>query len=907
MDNFRIKQNAEMRKYNLSLKNRLHNNPLKPVKSRKNQRISDTSDPSDSQNFKLRVSDSFCVENSDEEAKSSRMKMNNNVGRAKNNEIIIISDSSDGEEIPETQTFSWQSSPRRKIKENSLKDSIEVSDEDAEIFTGSLTRGQSTGSEGKSRSQRSVRYSSDETNFELKFEENDVESVIDSSYTTPARKLISMTGQVNSRIESRTATNISERSAKPSEVLLNSNKKLETPGSVKLSQCTTPLSKRTVKDIIKVIRSKRIDSPAVSEQNHIVDETDSDSVVTDEDPDSKVTHPAFINETDSEASLDPKPSKTHVTRFLNPNYRDPDALSEEKKKDISRWLMNNSSNDRSDDSMSNISASNRQSSTSSGHRSLERLEMNYETPNNRQKFREKFNTPKVLNPLADIPRETPRQTLIDDYLRKPKSSSKSETYTPITIKAKTVAVSPAVDTPKSNFDDCADILDKLYGETWRQHAGGVPITEPRRQVVLKDRGVQTECIRKPKKLLQSEHSSKEEGYQNFIRDIKPGLNSTRKQPIKYKTRDSFIIYSSESEESTGDTTYMTALTNPRISESKNIRRETPMSLNTKKAIEICDSDSEDGTPVINVNNRRKLVFSDDDNDNSSGTSEYDPEEVVPPKFELPKNTRPLVNKLRIPAKTFLPSSAAIRRREKKSFLASLSGIVPLEECHQDAVEYRSNFKKTRAELVKVLYKIFNEKIFDNKLPPDMLIEWNVRMRGTAGFCYNKRIKSVIGIKRSSRIALSTKVIDTADRLRDTLIHEMCHAATWIIDELDDGHGAHWKAWTRKCLKVFPELPPIKVCHDYTITTKFTYRCTQCGYSIGRHSKSLDVQKKRCGHCFGRFELLLNRVTRSGTMQQTPHNKQPSGFALFVKENFSVVKKERQVVRLDCALEFFNSK
>ena len=34
-------------------------------------------------------------------------------------------------------------------------------------------------------------------------------------------------------------------------------------------------------------------------------------------------------------------------------------------------------------------------------------------------------------------------------------------------------------------------------------------------------------------------------------------------------------------------------------------------------------------------------------------------------------------------------------------------------------------------------------------------------------------------ERISKIELSSKVIDSADRLRDTLIHEMCHAAAWI--------------------------------------------------------------------------------------------------------------------------------
>ena len=35
-------------------------------------------------------------------------------------------------------------------------------------------------------------------------------------------------------------------------------------------------------------------------------------------------------------------------------------------------------------------------------------------------------------------------------------------------------------------------------------------------------------------------------------------------------------------------------------------------------------------------------------------------------------------------------------------------------------------------------------------------------------------------ERYSEIRLSIKVLDSADRLRDTLIHEMCHQAAWVI-------------------------------------------------------------------------------------------------------------------------------
>ncbi|KAJ8980207.1 hypothetical protein NQ317_002220, partial [Molorchus minor] len=174
-----------------------------------------------------------------------------------------------------------------------------------------------------------------------------------------------------------------------------------------------------------------------------------------------------------------------------------------------------------------------------------------------------------------------------------------------------------------------------------------------------------------------------------------------------------------------------------------------------------------------------------------------------------------------------------------------------------------------------------KKIFDNALPKDTEFEWNDRLRGH--------------VERKARIVLSTKVIDAAYRLRDTLVHELCHAATWIVNCVSDGHGSYWKAWAYKAMKTFPELPPIKRCHDYVINTKYTYRCTGCGYSIGRHSKSLDIERKRCGYCKGKFEILINKINKKGDTKSVPATPKrvATGFALFVKENYGIYKNDQR--------------
>lgn len=59
---------------------------------------------------------------------------------------------------------------------------------------------------------------------------------------------------------------------------------------------------------------------------------------------------------------------------------------------------------------------------------------------------------------------------------------------------------------------------------------------------------------------------------------------------------------------------------------------------------------------------------------------------------------------------------------------------------------------------------------------------------------------------------------------------------------------------------------------------------------------MDIEKKRCGYCYGKFELLINKITKTGTVQVQTPKKEPSGFALFVKQNYNSVKKEKNNIK-----------
>ncbi|NXS99736.1 ACRC protein, partial [Jacana jacana] len=128
------------------------------------------------------------------------------------------------------------------------------------------------------------------------------------------------------------------------------------------------------------------------------------------------------------------------------------------------------------------------------------------------------------------------------------------------------------------------------------------------------------------------------------------------------------------------------------------------------------------------------------------------------------------------------SAARIPRDESVSYsqsaktekrVCSVPGCF-LQDLSNPASHYVKYFKKNKEDLAQKLYCLYNSTIFEQKLPEKMKIIWNKKMRKTAGYCITGQTEGPEA-KRYAHIELSEKVCDSADRLRDTLIHEACHA------------------------------------------------------------------------------------------------------------------------------------
>lgn len=224
-----------------------------------------------------------------------------------------------------------------------------------------------------------------------------------------------------------------------------------------------------------------------------------------------------------------------------------------------------------------------------------------------------------------------------------------------------------------------------------------------------------------------------------------------------------------------------------------------------------------------------------------------------------------------------------RKPSKKPISSSCCTPSSSSSSSSDNVSY-SVFRANRDKFTRDLYAKFNTTIFEGKLPVDMSVTWAVRLNKTAGRTFFSTDK--LTQQRKARIELSVKVLDSYEKLRLTLCHEMCHAAAWLINASNKpAHGRVFKYWGAQATKSDRSLI-VKTCHTYEINYKFRYQCDDCSKIFGRHSDSLDTEWLRCGKCGGKLKS-LGRFGKDGTPQA---QKALNPFAGFVKENYSVTKK-----------------
>ena len=240
-----------------------------------------------------------------------------------------------------------------------------------------------------------------------------------------------------------------------------------------------------------------------------------------------------------------------------------------------------------------------------------------------------------------------------------------------------------------------------------------------------------------------------------------------------------------------------------------------------------------------------------------------------------------------------------------------------------AKERKAAFDSAREQLALDLFNELDKHITSSKLSSlskstgGVEIVWSKTLRSTAGRANWRRtvikptaspvkgntVPSGPGVKveHFANIELAAKVIDSEDRLVNTLAHEFCHLANFMVSNIrDQPHGASFKAWAKKVTdhlqKSDSELwrkVEVTTKHSYKIDHKYLWLCVGrerskaaeflnlqedegCGAEYGRHSKSIDTEKQRCGRCKGKLVQVRPKPRQSPVKKTAVQKKGKSG-------------------------------
>ena len=188
-----------------------------------------------------------------------------------------------------------------------------------------------------------------------------------------------------------------------------------------------------------------------------------------------------------------------------------------------------------------------------------------------------------------------------------------------------------------------------------------------------------------------------------------------------------------------------------------------------------------------------------------------------------------------------------------SFSESMAVNMDGKKRHPKAQYYFKDFRAKRTELARDLYSYFNATVFENMLPADLEIKFSFQQWYTAGLTLNSIYK---GDDRYAIIFLSIANLRKPQDVRDTLLHEMCHAAAWIVDGIPGkvaGHGPAWLKWTTLAESIHPDIK-IEEIFPHKDPPDYLYKCGTCDNDIGIEYTLPEILRT-CHKCGGTLKMV----------------------------------------------------
>lgn len=101
--------------------------------------------------------------------------------------------------------------------------------------------------------------------------------------------------------------------------------------------------------------------------------------------------------------------------------------------------------------------------------------------------------------------------------------------------------------------------------------------------------------------------------------------------------------------------------------------------------------------------------------------------------------------------------------------------------------------------------------------------------------------------REIRLSRFFAEVNTIERMRETILHEIAHACAGPRA----GHGAAWKA---ECVRL--GCPPERLANPEDIVAvpgAWTIECPRCGV-LGQRHRPIKIEQYRCRHCRSRLDI-----------------------------------------------------
>lgn len=154
-------------------------------------------------------------------------------------------------------------------------------------------------------------------------------------------------------------------------------------------------------------------------------------------------------------------------------------------------------------------------------------------------------------------------------------------------------------------------------------------------------------------------------------------------------------------------------------------------------------------------------------------------------------------------------------------------------------------------------------------------------------------KTTTATQHHASIELAIKVLSNEADLLNTVAHEFCHLAVFLLHGKPKlAHGAEFKTYGQRVMSAAtgtegggggkkgksssaPQPQPLRTPaargveinvttrHSYEIEYRFVWRCADCGAEVCRHSRSVDPARQRCGRCKGGILVQVKPVPRGG--------------------------------------------